>query len=54
MQYVVAIFLMLCYNSGHGGIAQLGERLNGIQEVMGSNPTISTLTIGRRHECLWL
>ena len=24
-----------------GGIAQLGERLNGIQEVMGSNPTIS-------------
>ena len=25
----------------HGGIAQLGERLNGIQEVMGSNPTIS-------------
>ncbi len=41
MQYVVAIFLMLCYNIGHGGIAQLGERLNGIQEVMGSNPTIS-------------
>ena len=26
----------------YGGIAQLGERLNGIQEVMGSNPTIST------------
>ncbi len=25
----------------NGGIAQLGERLNGIQEVMGSNPTIS-------------
>ena len=25
-----------------GGIAQLGERLNGIQEVMGSIPTIST------------
>ena len=25
----------------YGGIAQLGERLNGIQEVMGSNPTIS-------------
>ena len=34
----------LCYNAfcnWHGGIAQLGERLNGIQEVMGSNPTIS-------------
>ena len=26
----------------NGGIAQLGERLNGIQEVMGSIPTIST------------
>ena len=38
---VIAKFLSFCYNSGHGGIAQLGERLNGIQEVMGSNPTIS-------------
>ena len=27
---------------GHGGVAQLGERLNGIQEVMGSTPTVST------------
>ena len=26
----------------YGGVAQLGERLNGIQEVMGSIPTIST------------
>ena len=26
----------------HGGVAQLGERLNGIQEVMGSIPTVST------------
>ena len=25
-----------------GGVAQLGERLNGIQEVMGSIPTVST------------
>ena len=30
----------------HGGIAQLGERLNGIQEVSGSIPLISTRTIG--------
>ena len=32
------------YNTDNtdGGIAQLGERLNGIQEVMGSIPTIST------------
>ncbi len=27
-----------------GGIAQLGERLNGIQEVSGSIPLISTKT----------
>ena len=27
----------------YGGIAQLGERLNGIQEVAGSNPAISTI-----------
>ena len=26
-----------------GGIAQLGERLNGIQEVAGSIPTTSTI-----------
>ncbi len=25
-----------------GGVAQLGERLNGIQEVIGSIPTVST------------
>ena len=28
----------------YGGIAQLGERLNGIQEVSGSIPLISTIT----------
>ena len=28
----------------HGGIARLGERLNGIQEVSGSIPLISTKT----------
>ena len=27
----------------HGGIAQLGERLNGIQEVRGSIPLSSTI-----------
>ena len=27
----------------HGGIAQLGERLNGIQEVRGSTPLISMI-----------
>ncbi len=26
----------------HGGVAHLGERLNGIQEVVGSSPIIST------------
>ena len=32
-----------------GGVAQLGERLNGIQEVMGSIPTIST----KNKSCLY-
>ena len=36
--------MILCYNrKSHGGIAQLGERLNGIQEVSGSIPLISTI-----------
>ncbi len=30
--------------SKYGGIAQLGERLNGIQEVSGSIPLISTIS----------
>jgi hypothetical protein len=33
---------MIMLFSVHGGIAQLGERLNGIQEVRGSTPLIST------------
>ena len=32
----------LCAGIEYGGIAQLGERLNGIQEVSGSIPLIST------------
>ena len=40
---VVAIILKLCKTAAiFGGIAQLGERLNGIQEVSGSIPLIST------------
>ena len=36
---------MVKYNPfRYGGIAQLGERLNGIQEVSGSIPLISTRT----------
>ncbi len=31
----------------YGGIAQLGERLNGIQEVSGSIPLISTKKVPR-------
>ena len=27
----------------HGGIAQLGERLHGMQEAVGSSPIISTI-----------
>ena len=34
---------VICYYTrANGGIAQLGERLNGIQEVSGSIPLIST------------
>ena len=29
----------------HGGLAQLGERLNGIQEVSGSTPLFSTILL---------
>ena len=36
----------------HGGIAQLGERLNGIQEVSGSIPLIST-KIDHKAKALW-
>ena len=32
----------------YGGIAQLGERLNGIQEVSGSIPLISTMGYAKR------
>ncbi len=32
---------VVIYHS-HGGVAHLGERLNGIQEVRGSIPLIST------------
>ena len=35
----------------YGGVAQLGERLNGIQEVMGSIPTIST---SKNRYILWI
>ena len=33
----------------NGGIAQLGERLNGIQEVRGSTPLISTKRVLDEH-----
>ena len=47
MQIIVDKLIYLWYNSSvnnilHGGVAQLGERLNGIQEVIGSIPTVST------------
>ncbi len=37
----------------YGGIAQLGERLNGIQEVSGSIPLISTKTQKSEPVCCW-
>ncbi len=35
------------YGAGHGAVAQLGERLNGIQEVGGSTPLSSTRAFPR-------
>ena len=46
MVFEMRLFKM-CEVDGHenkcGGIAQLGERLNGIQEVSGSIPLTSTI-----------
>ena len=36
------IAIVVWQQTEYGGIAQLGERLNGIQEVSGSIPLIST------------
>ena len=36
------------FGGRYGGIAQLGERLNGIQEVSGSIPLISTIKVKDR------
>ena len=38
----------------YGGIAQLGERLNGIQEVSGSIPLISTKVEKHTKRCAFL
>ena len=38
----MVLSLLLLQNNISGGVAQLGERLNGIQEVIGSIPTVST------------
>ena len=38
-------FLFFLEESGEGGVAQLGERLNGIQKVRGSSPLVSIVII---------
>lgn len=38
---------LVSYTMQHGGMAQLGARLNGIQKVRGSNPLISTDTTAK-------
>ena len=42
MGSVIVHFALRSARLEYGGIAQLGERLNGIQEVSGSIPLIST------------
>ncbi len=36
-------YTSLCQRETRGGIAQLGERLHGMQEVRGSIPLVSTI-----------
>ena len=36
-------YTTLCQRETRGGIAQLGERLHGMQEVRGSIPLVSTI-----------
>ena len=36
-------YTFLCQREERGGIAQLGERLHGMQEVRGSIPLVSTI-----------
>ena len=48
--YLLAIIILVAdeRREKFGGIAQLGERLNGIQEVSGSIPLISTKSTNRK------
>ncbi len=39
---IICYYIACSEEEPRGGIAQLGERLNGIQEVSGSIPLIST------------
>ena len=49
LKIILVISKHLCYYVFClGGVAQLGERLNGIQEVMGSIPTVSTKKDSRK------
>ena len=56
--YVFCTFrLFICYNSSlyqirNGAVAQLGERLNGIQKVAGSTPVSSTAVFKYKIYCL--
>ena len=62
MQKPVDIWKKVCYNSkrrqerthrgdaSYGGLAQLGERLHGMQEVSGSIPLFSTNQEQNEHE----
>ena len=40
-------YTSLCQRETRGGIAQLGERLHGMQEVRGSIPLVSTILTAR-------
>ena len=40
---ILVAFPWFCYYTSGGAVAQLGERLNGIEEVRGSSPLSSTI-----------
>ena len=46
--------IVIIYCQCRGGVAHLGERLNGIQEVVGSIPIISTKMIPQKCGIIFL
>ena len=50
-QMWLKMFKMTMMKNNNGAIAQLGERLHGMQEVGGSIPPSSTKIINKEYNC---